>query len=73
MLHIGRQTADFLIPQRALQTQKNNIDDPIERLAKDLNRLFTSKENEVLVNHLKRYSTSVIIKEMQIKIIRYNT
>ena len=52
---------------------KNNIDGPIERLAKDMNRLFTSKENEVVFNYLKRYSTFLIIKEMQIKIIRYNS
>ena len=40
-----------------------------------MNRLFTSKENEVIFifNHLKRYSTSVISTEMQINIIRYST
>lgn len=58
---------------KSSSTPKNNTDGPIERQAKDMNRLFTSKENEVVFNHLKRYSAFVIIKEMQMKIIRYNT
>jgi hypothetical protein len=67
LLAIIRQRTITRIYREHKKLNSPQINEPIKKWATELNRTFSKEEIQMAKKHMKNYSPSLAIKEMQIK------